>query len=96
MRHYDGSTRWNSIEADLRRQGFALRFSCATFDRQPEDFEWTGREDGWEMRRKIARWCSSHAISDYRIVRNTSYHRDLHGARTYELWTRTDPSRQLR
>lgn len=88
MRHYDGSQKWDRIEADLRRNGYSLAFSCASFDRQPSDFQYTGRETGWEMRRKLKAYCDLHHIADFQIVRNTSYHADLHGA-VYELWTRS-------
>lgn len=86
---YDGSLAWDRIEADLRREGFVLSFSCASFDRPPADLEYTGLESGWEMRRILKDWCTRHGIADYRIVRNTSYHKDLHGSAVYELWTRT-------
>jgi hypothetical protein len=93
---YDGSARWDAIETGLRREGFLLRFSCAYFDAPPSDLGWTGRETGWETRRLIARWCATHGVEDYRIVRNTSYRRDLHGPAVYELWTRTAPAAPAR
>lgn len=89
MRHYDGSRKWEAIESRLRRDGYTLLFSCASFDRQPDDFSYTGLESGWEMRRKLKAYCISHEMVDYRIVRNTSYHADLHGV-VYELWTKPE------
>jgi len=88
MRSYDGSMAWDRVEAALRRDGYALRFSCASFDRTPDDLAYTGREDGWAMRRLLKEWCARNGVTDYRIVRNTSYHRDLHGNAVYELWGR--------
>lgn len=94
MRWYDGSMSWDRIEAQLRRDGYSLRFACASFDRQPDDFSYTGLETGWEMRRLLRDWCGRNGEADYRIVRNTSYHRDLHGSAVYELWTRTENGRK--
>ena len=88
MRWYDGSMSWDRIEERLRRDGYVLRFSCASFDRQPADLAYTGKEDGWTMRRHLKDWCARNGETDYRIVRNTSYHRDLHGNAVYELWGR--------
>lgn len=51
----------------------------------PPDLPWKGSESGWEMRRKIKEWCKGHDYRDYRIVRNTKYCKDLHGA-VYEIW----------
>lgn len=85
---YDGSQRWDRIEAALRRDGFTLSFSCATFDRQPPALGYTGLETGWELRRKLKAYCAAKGIADFEIVRNTSYHRDLHGV-VYELWVRS-------
>lgn len=93
MRWYDGSTAWDRIEAGLRRDGYALHFSCAGFDWQPADLAYTGKEDGWTMRRILRDWCVRNGLTDYRIVRNTSYHRDLHGTAVYELWCRGAISR---
>ncbi|MFZ3481886.1 hypothetical protein [Sphingomonas sp. 3-13AW] len=67
-----------------------MRFSCASFDCPPDDLIYTGNESGWEMRRLITDWCTRNAVTEYRILRNTSYHRDLHGPRVYELWTKTN------
>jgi len=88
MRNYDGSLKWERIEANLGRQGYVLDFSCAYFDKPPADFAWTGKETGWEMRRKIKAYCEAHGIADYKIVRNLSYLKDLHGSCVYELWVR--------
>lgn len=88
MRHFDGSQRWDVIERQLQAAGYALNFACTYGVRQPDDFDFDGKESGWEMRRKLKAWCKSHGISDFQIVRNTSYHADLHGRRVYELWTR--------
>ncbi|MCV9963890.1 hypothetical protein OIU34_18600 [Pararhizobium sp. BT-229] len=88
MRYYDGSAKWERIERELGRRGYVARFSLATFDRPPEDLGWTGKETGWEIRRKLKDYCLRHGITDYEIVRNTSYHKDLHGNCVYELWVR--------
>lgn len=88
MRHYDGSSKWDRIEAGLRRDGYGLDFACAIFDKQPAELHYTGREDGWELRRKLKEYCAAVGITDFLIVRNTSYLHDLHGPRVYELWTR--------
>lgn len=88
MRHYDGSMKWERIERELRRRGYVLSFSLAYFDKPPEDLGWTGKETGWEIRRKLKNYCARHEVLDYEIVRNTSYHKDLHGDCVYELWVR--------
>jgi hypothetical protein len=88
VRGYDGSARWDAVETRLRHEGYALAFACTYSERQPDDFAYTGRETGWEMRRLLMAYCVRNAIVDYRIVRNTSYLRDLHGPAVYELWTR--------
>lgn len=88
MRNYDGSLKWERIEAALHRDGYAPDFSCASFNKPPADFDWSGLEGGWEMRRKLKAYCAAHAITDFRIVRNGSYLKDLHGGCVYELWTR--------
>jgi hypothetical protein len=87
MRHYDGSRKWDRIERELGRQGYINQFSLAVFDNPPADLGWTGKEtSGWEIRRKLKDYCVRHAIVDFKIVRNTSYHKDLHGDCVYELW----------
>lgn len=91
MRHYDGSLKWDKIERELARQGYVAKFSLAIFDNPPDDLGWTGKETGWEIRRKIKDYCARHKIADYRILRNTSYHKDLHGNCVYELWVATTP-----
>lgn len=90
MRHHDGSRRWDRIEHDLCRDGYVQQFRCLYGETVPDDFEYTGRETGWEMRRKIGDWCRRNGLADYVILRNTSYHRDLHGA-VYEAWVRIVP-----
>lgn len=39
------------------------------------------------MRRKLKEWSAKHGVCDCKIVRNTSYVRDLHGD-VYELWVK--------
>jgi hypothetical protein len=85
---YDGSVKWQHVEAALARDGFALTFACTYGESLPADLEYTGRETGWELRRKLKSYCASHGITNFQIIRNTSYHRDLHGNAVYELWTR--------
>ena len=87
MRHQDGSFKFAMIERALRRDGYALEFACRYGEHVPEDVGYTGRETGWEVRRKLKAWCAAHGHADFRILRNTSYHRDLIGA-VYELWLR--------
>lgn len=89
---YDGSHSWAVIENQLQRDGYSLSFACTYGQRQPEDFSFTGRETGWEMRRLLKAWCKANGVTAYTIVRNTSYHADLHGPRVYELWTKKEPS----
>jgi hypothetical protein len=91
MRNYDGSMKWERIERELRRRGFSLDFSLAYFDKPPVDVGWTGKETGWEIRRKLKAYCGRQGIEDYEIVRNTSYLKDLHGDCVYELWVRRPP-----
>lgn len=90
MRYYDGSRNFDELERMLSRDGYVQRFACMSCDAIPSDLGYTGRETGWEMRRKIKEWCARHGIADFRIVRNTSYHRDLHGV-VYELYLRKSP-----
>ena len=82
---YDGSRKWEDFEAAMRRGAYTLSFSCATFDTPPHEVGYTGRKTGWEMRRKLKEYCQSKKIARYEIVRNTSYHADLHGP-VYQLW----------
>lgn len=90
MRHQDGSRKWARIERDLQIDGYVQQFRCMYGETVPDDFKYIGRETGWEMRRKIKDWCRRNGLSDYVILRNTSYHRDLHGA-VYEVWARIAP-----
>jgi len=92
MRHYDGSSAWDRREATLRRAGYSLQFACTYTDQQPDDLQYTGTETGWELRRKLTAYCLSHEITEFQIVRNRSYHSDLHGNAVYELWTRSAAS----
>lgn len=85
---YDGSLKWDRIESDLRRRGYALSFACTYGERQPAELGYTGRETGWEMRRKLKAYCKHAGITDYEIIRNGGYHADLHGNAVYELWVR--------
>jgi len=94
MRWYDGSGAADRTEATLRRDGYMLRFSCASFGTPPADLKYTGRETGWEMRRLLKDWCSRNGEADYRILRNTSYLKDLHGPCVYELWSRAPDAKQ--
>lgn len=87
MRHQDGSLKWARIEADLSRRGYVQRFRCMTGEDVPEGVAFEGRETGWQLRRKIKDWCRAQRLPDFVILRNTSYHRDLHGP-VYELWVR--------
>lgn len=80
------------IEIRLRNEGYECEWSCmlgagsdGAKQQWPLDFEWVGRESGWEMRRKIKEWAKRHDFKDYKVVRNTKYCRDLHGV-VYELW----------
>lgn len=88
MRYYDGSLKWDKIEAGLCHDGYTKDFACSYLDKVPVDLQYTGRESGWELRRKLKVYCEKHDITEFRIVRNTSYHSDLHGQAVYELWTR--------
>ncbi|CAB3753961.1 hypothetical protein [Paraburkholderia humisilvae] len=62
------------VELQLRAQGYSCKFAC-TYDEPagsiPKDLLYTGKEGGWEMRRKIKAWCVKYGVTDYRIVRNT-------------------------
>ena len=89
-----GST-FEFVEMRLSREGYRCEWSCMSeLDHSngrnvrywPEDFDWNGKESGWEMRRKIKAWCVKHDVRDYKIVRNTKYCSNLHGV-VYELWT---------
>jgi hypothetical protein len=81
---------WNGFDrviAKLEADGYRLQFACTYTDDVPKDVGYTGRENGWEMRRKLKAYCSAHDVQQYQIVRNTSYVQDLHGT-VYELWMR--------
>lgn len=86
MRHYDGSRKWDRIERSLRNQGYSYVFALTQGGNYPPDFLWTGKETGWELRRLIKDYCEKNGITEYLIIRNESYLRDLHGRRVYELW----------
>lgn len=78
------------IERQLLDEGYACEFACtygAPAGPVPQDLGYTGKEGGWEMRRKLKAWCIAHGVTEYRIVRNTGYVRDLHGD-VYELWVK--------
>ncbi len=90
MRYQDGSWRWEMIEKDLRRRGYALEIECRYGESIPEDLGWTGSETGWETRRLLRTWCQRHGHREPVILRNTSYHRDLIGP-VYQLWIRAGP-----
>jgi len=89
---YDGSERWDQVESLLRRDGYSMSFACTYGQNQPSDILLTGHETGWEMRRKLKAWCKANGVTAYQIVRNTSYHADLHGPCVYELWTQQELS----
>ena len=83
----------------LRQAGYSLRFSCTHSPvtacgsgwELPDDFDWPEGDyaaSGWAWRRSIKTWVKKHGITDYRILRNTTYIPDLHGPRVYELWTK--------
>lgn len=83
------------VERQWRREGYDIMFACTHGEPCgpiPKAIGYTGLEGGWEMRRKLRAWCKAKGISDYRILRNTGYVRDLHGD-VYELWCkRSDPA----
>ena len=79
---------FDRVEKKLTAMGYHYDFACTYSTKQPSDFYWTGKETGWEMRRKLKSWCATHSIRDYKIVRNTGYVHDLHGPAVYELWVR--------
>jgi hypothetical protein len=81
----DRFTSFHVYEKQLRDSGYYCSFSCTYDGGAPDDFKWTGKESGWEMRRKLKKWASEKGVSDFKIVRNTSWVRDLHGI-VYELW----------
>lgn len=78
---------FDQVIAKLEADGYQLEFACTYTDDVPKDLGYTGREKGWEMRRKLKAWCTAHHVEQYVIVRNTSYVQDLHGT-VYELWVR--------
>lgn len=79
---------------DQAPQGMSLVFACTFGTSQPPDLGFTGNEKtGWEVRRKIAAWCKSKCISNFKILRNTTYVRDLHGPAVYELYVGQEPSK---
>lgn len=79
--------KFESIVRQLEADGFRLEFSCTHGEEIPSELGFTGRENGWEIRRKIKEWCLLHHLDDYQIVRNTSWVKDLHGV-VYELWVK--------
>jgi len=72
--------------ADQSPKGMSLSFACTYGTGVPPDLGYTGKESGWELRAKIRAWCSANGVTGYKIVRNTSYLRDLHGPAVYELY----------
>lgn len=81
----DRFTSFHALERQLHRDGYYCKFSCTYDAGAPDDLIWSSDDSGWEMRRKLRAWAEKHNITDYRIVRNTSWVRDLHGI-VYELW----------
>lgn len=81
----DRHTSFHAYEAELRAAGYICSFSCTYGGGAPQTFQWTGKETGWEMRRKLKKWALDNRIEDFKIVRNPSWVRDLHGI-VYELW----------
>lgn len=75
------------VEQQLCADGYRLEFACTHTEPQPADLGITGKEGGREKRRKIKAWCQAHSLTNFKIVRNTGYVRDLHGD-VYELWVR--------
>ncbi|BBA45138.1 TPA: hypothetical protein ACK3Q6_004081 [Burkholderia cepacia] len=81
---------FEKVERQLLADGYVCAFACTYGEPAgpvPKDLGRTGKEGGWEMRRKLKDWSSKHGVREYKIVRNTSYVRDLHGD-VYELWVK--------
>ena len=59
----------------------------------PEDFDASLGIDGWAWRRAVRKWIIAHPAEwigkEYRVIRGTGYHRDLHGDAVYEIWAKT-------
>lgn len=73
--------------ADQSPKGMTLMFACTYGGGVPAELGFTGKENGWELRRKIKAYCKVQNLASYKIVRNTTYVRDLHGPAVYELYT---------
>lgn len=81
---------FEKIERQLNDDGYVCAFACTYGEPSgpvPKDLGRTGKEGGWEMRRKLKIWTAKHGVRECKIVRNTSYVRDLHGD-VYELWVK--------
>lgn len=87
----DRHTSFHAYEQQLRREGYYCSFSCTYSGGAPANLKWTGKETGWEMRRILKEWAEQNGVKDYKIVRNTSWLRDLHGI-VYELWVPHKPT----
>lgn len=79
--------------ADQSPKGMALAFACTYGGGAPAELGFHGKESGWELRRKIKAYCKAQNWVSYKIVRNTSYVRDLHGPAVYELYVSTPKGR---
>jgi hypothetical protein len=78
--------------ANQSPKGMRLQFACTYGRWVPASLGFTGRETGWELRRKIKAYCKARNLVDYKIIRNTSYVRALHGPAVYELYVTTQPT----
>lgn len=86
-KHYIGENRgadkMHALERRLLRDGYIFELAM-TYDMHPEDLTWPKNADGWEKRRILKTWCAKHGITDYVIVRNDQYVKDLRGV-VYDL-----------
>jgi sarcosine oxidase delta subunit len=78
----------NCTEANISQQlGFVTLFYCTYCGDFPNEIDMDA--DGWTQRKQIKEWAESKGLTQYRIIRNTSYQQDMHGA-VYELWVHPD------
>ena len=86
---YDGPLIPQRQESRLQKAGYVLEFCCSYCSpRPPDDFVWPKHPaTGWAYRRAIVSWAKKRRLTDYRILRNTGYVKDLHGT-VYECWVK--------
>lgn len=93
MRNFDGWHECQRERSAIEARGYVQAFTTLFTDKQcPPEVAKVYLGSGWEIRRAIKAWAAASGIGDFVIFRATDYLRDLHGRRTYEVYTRIGSS----